>query len=240
MRTDVDPDVPNTSKEAAPELVVPAEQLVDALSCPICLQLLTDPLIAACCHNNFCRQCLKDSLRAKPECPLCRAPLTLQNTLPNRAIRNLLPNQQLEAPAGGFQLLQDGRRHAHRLLSCLLVAMALCACVLVAMPSAPALPCAVARLLPSGRLASAGLWACRAPEPSNEPLSRGGNSLEPTPDWGRIVVASSEHELPPASRQPPALAEGGHLRGEAAMPGFGAADTDVPYADTARPDDDMP
>ena len=198
---------------------------------------------AACCHNNFCRQCLKNSLRAKPECPLCRAPLTLQNTLPNRAIRNLLPKgyQQLEAPAGGFQLLQDGRRHAHRLLSCLLVAMALCACVLVAMPSAPALPCAaVARLLPSGRLASAGLWACRAPEPSHEPPSRGGNPLEPAPDWGRVVVVSTERELPPASRQPPALAEGGHLRGEAPMPGFGAADTDVPFADAARSDDDMP
>ena len=227
---------------ATPELVVPPEQLVDALSCPICLQLLTDPLIAACCQNNFCRQCLKNSLRAKPECPLCRAPLTLQNTLPNRAIRNLLPKayQQLEAPAGGFQLLHDGRRHAHRLLFCLLVTMTLCACVLVALPSAP--PCsAVAQLLPSRRLASAGLWACHTPEPADEPLSRGGSPLElTTPDWGRVVVVSSDRELPPASRQPPALAEGGHLRGEAAMPGFGAAAANVQFAHDARADEDAP
>ena len=72
-------------------VVVPAEQLADALSCPVCLGLLLDPLIAACCQNNFCRQCLSASLRSKPQCPLCRAPLQLENTLPNRAIRNLLP-----------------------------------------------------------------------------------------------------------------------------------------------------
>jgi hypothetical protein len=85
-----------------PQLVVPAaHELEDALSCPICLGLLLDPLIAACCQNNYCRQCLQTSLRNKPECPLCRASLVLENTLPNRALRNLLPHdimsQEVEA-----------------------------------------------------------------------------------------------------------------------------------------------
>lgn len=87
------PPPPETEKPRAAQLVVPAaHELEDALSCPICLGLLLDPLIAACCQNNFCRQCLQSSLRSKPECPLCRAPLVLENTLPNRALRNLLPH----------------------------------------------------------------------------------------------------------------------------------------------------
>ena len=76
-------------------MIPAAHELADALSCPICLGLLVDPLIAACCQNNFCRHCLQSTLRSKPQgqCPLCRAPLMLENTLPNRALRNLLPRE---------------------------------------------------------------------------------------------------------------------------------------------------
>lgn len=81
---DVVPAAPNTLQHAA--------RLNSVLSCPICLGMMLDPLITACCQNNFCRRCLTTCLRGKPECPLCRASLKLENTLPNRALRSLLPH----------------------------------------------------------------------------------------------------------------------------------------------------
>ena len=49
------PQLPETERPRAVQLVFPtAHELEDSLSCPICLGLLLDPLIAACCQNNMC------------------------------------------------------------------------------------------------------------------------------------------------------------------------------------------
>ena len=110
--------VPNTLQHAA--------RLNSVLSCPICLGMMLDPLITACCQNNFCRRCLETCLRGKPECPLCRASLKLENTLPNRALRNLLPQNQMvseevEAAVVAFRPMRLSRRVPTRCLLLLLV-----------------------------------------------------------------------------------------------------------------------
>ena len=117
---DVVPVAPNTLQHAA--------RLNSVLSCPICLGMMLDPLITACCQNNFCRRCLEACLRGKPECPLCRASLKLENTLPNRALRNLLPHNKMiseEVDAAeavvAFRPMRLSRRVPTRCLLLLLV-----------------------------------------------------------------------------------------------------------------------
>ena len=33
-----------------------------ALACPICLELLSVPVMLPCCHNTFCKRCLRQAL----------------------------------------------------------------------------------------------------------------------------------------------------------------------------------
>uniref|UniRef100_A0A672Y8W4 RING-type domain-containing protein n=1 Tax=Sphaeramia orbicularis TaxID=375764 RepID=A0A672Y8W4_9TELE len=55
----------------------PEELLAHELSCPICLQLFSDPLVLPCGHN-YCRECISktavsDSVsKVLPCCPECR------------------------------------------------------------------------------------------------------------------------------------------------------------------------
>eukprot|EP00964_Phaeocystis_antarctica_P013303 scaffold7277_cov62-Phaeocystis_antarctica.AAC.2 len=202
MRTDL--PAPPKEPGTAHELVVPAEQLVDALSCPICLELLRDPLIAACCQNNFCRQCLKSTLLSNPICPLCRAPLVLENTLPNRAIRNLLPHDSREFETGGeaqtFKPTNLSRRPAGCLLLILVISTA---CLFIGRSSSEILGAACLSAALPGRL-----WACRvSPDGAAQPTMRGGNSLEPdrAVPWGR-VAADDAQEAPRLLRFSPPVA----------------------------------
>jgi hypothetical protein len=62
--------VPNASGGAA-DGVASLHQVL--LECPICLQLLCEPLTTPCGHS-FCRPCLVSTLRKnKKKCPSCRA-----------------------------------------------------------------------------------------------------------------------------------------------------------------------
>lgn len=48
-------------------------------NCPICLDLLLEPVVGACGHE-FCRDCYGQWLsrsRTYPSCPLCRVPLSM-------------------------------------------------------------------------------------------------------------------------------------------------------------------
>ena len=45
-----------------------------ALSCPICLELLNEPVMLPCCQQTFCKLCLRQALGSGTStCPLCRA-----------------------------------------------------------------------------------------------------------------------------------------------------------------------
>ncbi|KAL3214065.1 hypothetical protein MRX96_035039, partial [Rhipicephalus microplus] len=54
-----------------------AVQFVKSLECPICLEILRDPLSTSC-HHRFCRLCLEQALQDnyKIPCPLCKAVVT--------------------------------------------------------------------------------------------------------------------------------------------------------------------
>ena len=69
----------------------------DDLTCPICLERFTSPLLLPCCANSFCRQCLKKALARRPACPLCNAEADYADALPNRTLTRLLASQ----PDGG-------------------------------------------------------------------------------------------------------------------------------------------
>uniref|UniRef100_A0A8C1Z3T7 Uncharacterized protein n=1 Tax=Cyprinus carpio TaxID=7962 RepID=A0A8C1Z3T7_CYPCA len=58
-------------------------------ACPICKNLLTDPVSTTCGHT-FCKDCLdKHISRSEPQCPLCQEPVTTKPSV-NKAIEALL------------------------------------------------------------------------------------------------------------------------------------------------------
>uniref|UniRef100_A0A8C1HAJ1 RING-type domain-containing protein n=1 Tax=Cyprinus carpio carpio TaxID=630221 RepID=A0A8C1HAJ1_CYPCA len=57
--------------------------------CPMCKNLLTDPVSTTCGHT-FCKDCLdKHISRSEPQCPLCQEPVTTKPSV-NKAIEALL------------------------------------------------------------------------------------------------------------------------------------------------------
>ncbi|XP_043101908.1 E3 ubiquitin-protein ligase TRIM21-like isoform X2 [Puntigrus tetrazona] len=59
------------------------------LQCPICKNLLTDPVSTTCGHT-FCQGCLdKHIIMSEPQCPLCQEPLSTKPSV-NKAIEALL------------------------------------------------------------------------------------------------------------------------------------------------------
>uniref|UniRef100_A0A8C0QRN5 RING-type domain-containing protein n=1 Tax=Chelonoidis abingdonii TaxID=106734 RepID=A0A8C0QRN5_CHEAB len=56
------------------------EALGEALSCPVCLELFTPPVLVLTCAHNFCKQCLEKILihqncshvNGQFCCPMCR------------------------------------------------------------------------------------------------------------------------------------------------------------------------
>lgn len=71
-----------------------AKQLREQLNCPICQELLLEPVSLPCCGNSYCADCLRKLCSsAQPKqaaCPLCRAPLGERPLQPNRAFQALL------------------------------------------------------------------------------------------------------------------------------------------------------
>ncbi|XP_028330552.1 nuclear factor 7, brain-like isoform X2 [Gouania willdenowi] len=74
--TDISPSSLNASKEdkmasdpKLPDLLV---SLMDKLTCSVCTQLFTDPVIITCGHT-FCKTCLED--QSGNQCPKCQTPV---------------------------------------------------------------------------------------------------------------------------------------------------------------------
>lgn len=51
--------------------------------CTLCLELYKDPSVTTCGHV-FCWTCIRDWVREKPECPLCRQEVIPSKVLPLR------------------------------------------------------------------------------------------------------------------------------------------------------------
>uniref|UniRef100_UPI0037E759BB nuclear factor 7, ovary-like n=1 Tax=Semicossyphus pulcher TaxID=241346 RepID=UPI0037E759BB len=60
------------------------------LSCPICHDIFTDPVVLSCSHS-FCKGCLKEWWRGKqsPECPCCKRRSSKSDPPRNLALKNL-------------------------------------------------------------------------------------------------------------------------------------------------------
>ncbi|KAM6126497.1 putative E3 ubiquitin-protein ligase MID2 [Phoenicopterus ruber ruber] len=77
------------------------ETLRQALSCPVCLELFTPPVLVLSCAHNFCKQCLEKILLHQNchhvngffHCPLCRKVIYLRG----RGIVGLLRNSLVES-----------------------------------------------------------------------------------------------------------------------------------------------
>ncbi|XP_060094095.1 zinc finger protein RFP-like [Heteronotia binoei] len=72
---------------------VPVKQLSQELSCPICLDYFSDPVILTECGHNFCRGCLAKSwgeAAVKVSCPVCKQPAQPRNLLPNQHLANVV------------------------------------------------------------------------------------------------------------------------------------------------------
>ncbi|XP_067830135.1 E3 ubiquitin-protein ligase TRIM39-like isoform X2 [Heptranchias perlo] len=71
--------------------------LIHELTCPICLELLTDPVSLECEHH-FCRSCISRSWEEVPgdvSCPQCRRVFTQRNTSPARTLGNVVEQVRL-------------------------------------------------------------------------------------------------------------------------------------------------
>jgi SNF2 family DNA or RNA helicase len=46
---------------------------INTTNCPVCYGDIVTPTITPCCKNLFCFECICESLKTQPTCPLCRA-----------------------------------------------------------------------------------------------------------------------------------------------------------------------
>lgn len=57
------------------------------LTCPVCQGIFSDPVLLPCTHS-FCRECLQNSLKVSPNCPVCREYFTEDKVIANRDLKN--------------------------------------------------------------------------------------------------------------------------------------------------------
>lgn len=83
----------------------------DEVTCPICLELLTEPLSIDCCGHSFCQACItgnSDKLVFNPEgkssCPVCRTTYQPGNLRPNRHLAIIVKRLREVVLAPGKQL----------------------------------------------------------------------------------------------------------------------------------------
>ncbi|XP_053147579.1 E3 ubiquitin-protein ligase TRIM7-like isoform X2 [Hemicordylus capensis] len=70
----------------------PRKRLQDEVTCPVCLEFFTEPVILACGHN-FCQACIVQCWRESPTvaaCPQCRESAEPKDLRPNRQLANMV------------------------------------------------------------------------------------------------------------------------------------------------------
>uniref|UniRef100_A0AAQ6AFJ7 RING-type domain-containing protein n=1 Tax=Amphiprion ocellaris TaxID=80972 RepID=A0AAQ6AFJ7_AMPOC len=112
-------------------LFKPEEQLVHELSCPICLQLYSDPVVLPCGHN-YCRACIcmtadtTDKSGILPRCPECREEYQGMDSLQrNFKLSSIVEGYRASAPQG--QTGQQGC-HSHGQYGCTSGQVTYCTC----------------------------------------------------------------------------------------------------------------
>ncbi|KAL6484187.1 hypothetical protein MHYP_G00062320 [Metynnis hypsauchen] len=110
---------------------------VDQFSCPVCLELLKDPVTAPCGHS-FCKVCIngcwdQEDLKGVYSCPQCRRsftqrPVVSKNTMLAEVVENLKKRELHSAPAGPGDVECDActGRKLKALRSCLVCLASYC------------------------------------------------------------------------------------------------------------------
>jgi len=99
------------------EIAVSARSLQSELTCPICLDMLTNTMTTKECLHRFCAECIVTALRSgNKECPTCRKKLVSKRSLrpdPNfdQLVEKIFPNRE-EYEAHQESIL-DSIRGAH-------------------------------------------------------------------------------------------------------------------------------
>uniref|UniRef100_A0A8C5V7P2 RING-type E3 ubiquitin transferase n=1 Tax=Microcebus murinus TaxID=30608 RepID=A0A8C5V7P2_MICMU len=104
----------------ASELLV---NLKEEVTCPICLDLLTEPLSLDCGHS-FCQACITANHRksiidqqGESSCPVCRITYQLRNLRPNRHVANIVERlRQVRVNPEERQKTDQCARHGEKLL----------------------------------------------------------------------------------------------------------------------------
>ena len=69
------------------------DPLTDEFKCPICLGILQEPYLTACCGNHFCEVCIEKVKEGANKCPLCQE--TPVNGMVNKNLRRKLNGLKL-------------------------------------------------------------------------------------------------------------------------------------------------
>jgi hypothetical protein len=72
-----------------PDLQVPLSPIVEHLTCAICMCVMQGAEVTRCGHS-FCGGCIRAALNLKHECPLCKAPSTVEGLANNRQLNSLV------------------------------------------------------------------------------------------------------------------------------------------------------
>ncbi|XP_034368493.2 LOW QUALITY PROTEIN: tripartite motif-containing protein 30A-like [Arvicanthis niloticus] len=75
------------------------EMIKEEVTCPICLELLKEP-VSVDCNHSFCRACItlnyesNRNRKGEVKCPVCRVPYPFGNLKPNRQVANIVERLQ--------------------------------------------------------------------------------------------------------------------------------------------------
>eukprot|EP00299_Pterocystis_sp_00344_P014925 c7431_g1_i1.p1 GENE.c7431_g1_i1~~c7431_g1_i1.p1 ORF type:complete len:417 (+),score=86.81 c7431_g1_i1:73-1323(+) len=86
-----------------------AQHVDEEFICPICQDVLEQPVSLRSCEHNFCRDCILDHVRKSKKCPVCRALTREQDVQPiNRSLNNLMRKHKIHCQfrARGCQIVE--------------------------------------------------------------------------------------------------------------------------------------
>ncbi|XP_067098435.1 tripartite motif-containing protein 54-like [Osmerus mordax] len=102
------------------------EALCKELSCPVCLDLFTPPVIELPCGHNYCKKCLKETVVAQKStepnqkfpCPMCRKAFALDQKGINGMKRNMFAENVLDKVKEGKILENKEAKHVPKTQMC--------------------------------------------------------------------------------------------------------------------------
>jgi hypothetical protein len=65
------------------------------LDCPICFNVMKDPVLCPTQGHTFCRLCILQHLDRSKTCPTCREPLMKDQLLPNRVLLSMIEDAEV-------------------------------------------------------------------------------------------------------------------------------------------------